>query len=180
MMEQFIARATEAGAQPHGPMRHRDAGRTVVELFKTAGAEVVLLSPDLGGLRAPIAEALAEAGAKFVEDPAPQVAARAGLGVSRAALAVAETGSVAIAGNELFPRLASMLPLVHLVVVEKSTLVPSLEEAAEYLRRASLGEGGEAIRYLSLVTGPSRTADIEKTLSTGVHGPRELHLLLVE
>ncbi len=180
MLEQFAARAIEVGVRVHGPVIRVEAAAKVAELCRSAGAHRVLLSPDLQELREPVAEAVTGVGARLIEGTTPREAAAADLGVSRAALAVAETGSVVVAGNELLPRLATMLPLVHVVLVYRQDMVSSLEEVGEFLRGSILGDRGEAVRYHSLVTGPSRTADIEKTLSTGVHGPRELHIVLVE
>lgn len=180
VLQQFVARATEVGAQVHGPASPREVPALVADILRSARAQVVVVSPDLEGLREATVEALAGAGAKFVEDPSPEAVAQADLGVSKAALAIAETGSVVVAGNDLLPRLATMLPLVHVVLVDVASLVPSLDEAGEFLRRVTLGQQGEPIRYISFVSGPSRTADIEKTLSTGVHGPRELHVVLIQ
>lgn len=179
-LQHFVDRATEVGARVSGPMTPDEATRQVVELFLAARARTALLSPDLNGLREPIAEALVRAGAKLVEDPAPEAAAQADAGVSTAVLAVAETGSVVVAGNDLLPRLATMLPLVHIVLVEQRSLVSSLDEAGDFLRRLTAGEGMPPARNVSIITGPSRTADIEKTLSVGVHGPRDLHIVLIQ
>lgn len=92
-----------------------------------------------------------------------------------ALFAVAETGSVAVA----LPRdergrclLAERLWLV----VPAGEVVPSLDIALE--RIGTLVRAGTP--YVTLMTGPSRTADIERALTVGVHGPRELHVILVE
>ena len=74
------------------------------------------------------------------------------------------------------PRSASLLPLVHIAVISQDQLLPDLAALADKLHqdfpeRPSSG--------LALITGPSRTADIEQTLSIGVHGPGELHVLLI-
>ncbi len=179
MLQQFIARATEVGARVHGPMSRGEAPELVADLFRSCQARAALVAPDLEGLAGPIAEALNRVGAKLMGDPSPQLAAQADLGVSLAALAIAETGSVVVAGNDLSSRLPTMLPLVHIVLVEQGRMVASLDEAGAFLRGLTLGERGEPVRYVSFVTGPSRTADVEKTLSTGVHGPRELHIILI-
>lgn len=179
MREQFIARATELGAAVHEASDLETVVELVVGIFRSANARVAVLAPDLGGVRTMMVEGLAGAGAEFVEDPSPESVSRADVGVTLAALAVAETGSILVAGNDLLPRLASMLPLVHVALVDSDYLVPSLDEAGEFLRRLTLQNGPEAMRYASFVSGPSRTADVEKTLSTGVHGPRELHIIIV-
>ena len=105
--------------------------------------------------------------------------ADADLGLSTALLGVAETGSVLLGSNVTEDRLVGMLAQTHAVVVRAGMIVASLDHAAEELRRLT-APGPDQLRYCSLVTGPSRTADIERVLTVGVQGPRALHLVLVE
>lgn len=99
-------------------------------------------------------------------------------GLSNAELAVAETGSVLLAENSLEARVVSMLTLTHFVLVRAGDCVPMLDDIGVYLQRMTQ-PGLEQRRYVSLVTGPSRTADIERTLTIGVQGPKNLCVLLV-
>lgn len=80
---------------------------------------------------------------------------------------VAETGSILIASGPGRRRMASLAPEIHVVLARKSQVVPSLDEAL-----AALGD-----RHWALISGASRTADIEGTLVRGVHGPKELWLV---
>lgn len=105
--------------------------------------------------------------------------ADADLGVSLARLAVVETGSVLLGSNALEDRLVAMLTRTHAVVVRAQTLVASLDDAAQDLRRLT-APGADQLRYVGLITGPSRTADIERVLTIGVQGPRALHLIVVD
>ena len=105
--------------------------------------------------------------------------ADADLGVSVAGLAVAETGSVLLGSNAAEDRLVGMLAHTHVVVVPAGALVGSLDEAAAALR-ALVEPGPAQRRHLGFVTGPSRTADIERVLTIGVQGPRALHLVVIE
>lgn len=73
-------------------------------------------------------------------------------------------------------RLLSLLPKVHFAVLPADRIVATLGDALA----AARGAGGAPPRALTLITGPSRTADIELTLVVGVHGPKELHVLLVD
>jgi L-lactate dehydrogenase complex protein LldG len=102
------------------------------------------------------------------------LAAGADLGVTSAALAVAATGSLLLIPGRDAPRVASLLPSVHLAVLPADRVVPGLEEAL-----AVVADGINASSAPVLVTGPSRTSDIEMTTVYGVHGPRSLHVFLV-
>ncbi len=179
MQEDFIARATELGARVHVVSNDGEAVAEIVEVFRTSGASRAVASPDLGRLQEPICQALERAGANLVEGDTAEALATADLGVTRADLGIAETGSIAVAGTDLLTRLTSMLPLVHVAVLEGSAVVPTLDEAGEFLRQADRGGLGWQRKYVTLVSGPSRTSDVEKTLTIGVHGPGQLHIILL-
>lgn len=112
------------------------------------------------------------------EADTPGNVADAPAGLSHAELAVAETGSVLLAENALAARIVSMLTLTHFVLVPAHDLVPMLDQVGERLQQLNR-PGPDQRRYMSLVTGPSRTADIERTLTIGVQGPRALCVLIV-
>ena len=102
------------------------------------------------------------------------------IGLSAASLGVAETGSYVIA-DSLADRLVRMLAYRHIVVLDVARLVPGLDEAGAWLRDRFTGaDGSTAGRYASFITGPSRTADIEMSLSVGAHGPAELRIVLLD
>ena len=92
--------------------------------------------------------------------------------VSNASFGIAETGTIVHSVAPGTGRLLSVLPEAHVVFLSEKDL---LMNSVEFLDRMQLGELGSA---LTLVTGPSRTADIEKTLVLGVHGPRQWHVVL--
>jgi L-lactate dehydrogenase complex protein LldG len=108
----------------------------------------------------------------------PASVADAPAGLSGAELAIAETGSVLLAENSLEARVVSMLTLTHFVLVSEDTLVPMLDDAVGTLQQLTK-TGADQRRYMSFVTGPSRTADIERTLTIGVQGPKTLCVILV-
>jgi L-lactate dehydrogenase complex protein LldG len=110
-----------------------------------------------------------------VADATVERAAAAGLGITGAVAAVAATGSVVLDSRVAGGRSASLLPTVHLCVVSVNSLVAA---PADVLRR--LGSAVDALPpSLVLVTGPSRTGDIEQLLTLGAHGPTALHVVLV-
>jgi L-lactate dehydrogenase complex protein LldG len=107
--------------------------------------------------------------------------ADADLGVTGANLAVAETGSLVLISGAGRPRSTSLLPACHVAVFGRTALVESLAQVGVFLE-AWHGEAVPAWRggAINVITGPSRTADIELTLTRGVHGPKELHAVFVD
>lgn len=100
-------------------------------------------------------------------------------GITVATAAVAETGSVVLSSSEKELRLASLVPPRHLVVVSSTVLVDDLLDLSA--RGGVLdGRTGEIPSAVTLVTGPSKTADIEGVLVTGVHGPGEVQIVVVD
>jgi L-lactate dehydrogenase complex protein LldG len=98
----------------------------------------------------------------------------AAVGVTGALALLADTGSVVVAAGRGRPRLASLLPPVHVALVTRAMLVPSLGALFAHNPRLP----GDAANLVA-ITGPSRTADIEMTLTRGVHGPKTLHVVFV-
>jgi L-lactate dehydrogenase complex protein LldG len=97
--------------------------------------------------------------------------------VSRAFAAVAETGTLVLTSGPDNPTTLNFLPDVHIVVVSASDVAADFETAMARLR-ARFGAGAMP-RAVNLITGPSRSADIEQTLILGAHGPRKLHVIVV-
>jgi L-lactate dehydrogenase complex protein LldG len=98
-------------------------------------------------------------------------------GISLAHLAVAETGSLLLAEPTLEDRTVGLLTLAQAIICPTGALVPSLDEAGAALRRLALAPGrGMA----TLVTGPSRTADIERVLTVGVQGPGKVAVVFID
>jgi L-lactate dehydrogenase complex protein LldG len=105
-------------------------------------------------------------------------AAAAGIGVTGADVVLAETGSVILVSGPGRPRSASLLPPTHVTVFDRSRVVESLEQVGILLEAVNADVAGPSA--ISFITGPSRTADIELTLTRGVHGPREVHAVFVD
>ena len=122
-------------------------------------------------------EPLEEAGAGVVVwrdlEKSREVAADADIGLTTAEWAIAETGSLVLAGGPGKGRSVTLLPPVHVAVVPADRVLGTVTEA---IGKYSYGE---VPANLCFHTGPSRTGDIEMTLSIGVHGPGEVHVLLV-
>jgi L-lactate dehydrogenase complex protein LldG len=176
----FQQRLTAAGGSCH-LLKDLPEAATVIAEHPALEAKEIVIPPGLGE-RAPwgkLLRLLQRKGIQLREASTPAAVADAPAGLSSAELAVAETGSVLLAENSLEGRIVSMLTLTNFVLVRASDLVPMLDQAGAYLQRLTK-PGPEQRRYVSLVTGPSRTADIERTLTIGVQGPKALCVLIVQ
>ena len=108
-----------------------------------------------------------------------QKASVAGVGITGVDYAVVETGSVVLIPRQGVARLASLVPPVHIAIVRPDEVVATLDDVFLF-RRLAYYEGDRNMgSYLNFITGPSRTADIEQKLVIGVHGPREVHLVMM-
>lgn len=94
--------------------------------------------------------------------------------VQRGFAAIAETGTLMLPSGARSPTTLNLLPDTEIVVVEEADVVGPYEDAFDRLRQT-----GDMPRNVMLVTGPSRSADIERTLELGAHGPRRLHIVLL-
>ncbi len=130
--------------------------RAVIEYLLANNVLKIYLQPDV------LDETqLTDIGIEYTHDPDPTLT----VGVTKAWAGLADTGSVLEADGELF---GSLLPEVHLVILKSKDILPSLPDAM------SLVNNQNAV----FITGPSRTADIEMTLTIGVHGPKEIHVFV--
>ncbi len=145
--------------------------RSAHELLDSMGIDAALANV---GIRAETMTAGDESGREALRE----TAFHAEMGVTGADYAIAETGSVALLARAEVSRLVALLPPAHVAVVERAIVLPSLDELFT-LRRGAFYDGNLG-SYMNIITGPSRSADIEQTLVTGVHGPGEVHMVLLE
>jgi L-lactate dehydrogenase complex protein LldG len=141
------------------------------------GAVEAVVSSEVTAAASSFSDALAERGLQAVAPESPAQVRDAPFGISLAHLAVAETGSLLLAEPTLEDRAVGLLTLAQAIVCPTNALVPSLDEAGAALRRLALAPGrGMA----TLVTGPSRTADIERVLTVGVQGPGKVAVVFID
>ncbi len=94
-------------------------------------------------------------------------------GISTAQAAIAETGTLVLDCARERHRLVSLVPPVHIAILEASSIFQTLAEALAFVH-----QNGNISPAVTFITGPSRTADIELTLTIGVHGPQELYVIV--
>jgi L-lactate dehydrogenase complex protein LldG len=116
-------------------------------------------------------------------DPTPAelvtLAAASDVGITTCSWAVAETGTIALYATPATGRLPSLLPTAHLALVRPSQVVKSVPDGLRLLADYMVREGGPP-SAVNLVSGPSRSADIEGDLAVGVHGPRRAGVIIGE
>ena len=111
-------------------------------------------------------------GAELVENAEPSFLFESDLGITSAQWAIAETGTLVLESEKESHRLTSLVPPVHLCVLKASCVRQTLGEILEQT-------GKSLSRTMTFITGASRTSDIELTLAIGVHGPGELHVIVI-
>jgi L-lactate dehydrogenase complex protein LldF len=159
--EQFITELTKVNGNVILTNTNKLADK-VIEFLQSRSIDRIHLEPNVLD-----EEKLSQAGISLSHktDPAIRV------GVTKAICGLADTGSILEADGMSGKLQASLLTEIHLAVLRKSDIYPTLANAIHLARDTT-----SAV----FITGPSRTADIEMTLAIGVHGPRELHVLLVD
>jgi len=172
MLNQFVEALKKVGGQVAEVANIAEAAAYI-------GAHVtgaVLVPPQPSLQRAGLTEALEAGGVAVIKDSWRELSPGASAGVTGVNFALADTGSLVLDSTSEALRLATTLPERHFALLDPGKILADSLEAVPYLR----GFHERAPRnYLAYITGPSRTADIERVLTIGVHGPRELHVLLM-
>lgn len=189
LMDQMAVTGGLRGWNVHRSGGVEDALGYVVSLAERLGATSVARSEQSVFDTVPVDAAIASAGAlcwpAIYDGPASRAEIRGRLlesdmGITGVDYAVAETGSVIVLPRKGLSRLVSVVPPVHVALVRRSEVIGTLDDLFTLRRLEFLRNGGDMGSYLNFISGPSRTADIEQTIVVGVHGPREVHLVLLD
>jgi L-lactate dehydrogenase complex protein LldG len=184
LVERFTAELTAIAGRVHRAATTREAIATIIGLCREHGASRVLSwAPEWVGVSG-LDEGLAANGITVDQGWIPDGGDRSDrlaaldpirVGITGAFAGIAESGTIAVVSGAGRSRLASLLTPVHIAVLRADCMYPSL--TAFLAAHADIAEQGS---NLVLITGPSRTADIEMTLTRGVHGPGEIHVVVLE
>jgi L-lactate utilization protein LutC len=179
----FARELEEVGGEFLGILTPAEVISRIVSLAGEIGAKTVALGQGVASDMDAIGEALERADFRIVrtlpvadtERAAMRArVADAELGIADADFAIASTGTLAVVSNANRPSSLTLLPPASLVIVQIDRVMTSLAAVL-----AEMGPAGVAANRLTLITGPSRTADIEKRIVLGVHGPKSLHVIVV-
>ncbi len=161
-------------------LRTAQAG-TVPEMITALATEIGVQSAAVAPLSlveaAGVSEQLRTAGLDVCLTLDREAIAGASMGISQFDMAVARLGGLFQDASGLHERLVSMLPPVHLALLPTAAMVDTFDEALEKIEKTY---GPNLPPYLSFITGPSKTADIERELTVGVHGPGKLVVVCVD
>jgi L-lactate dehydrogenase complex protein LldG len=177
IFDTFKLRAEAVSAEVHRFPYKTEALDFIVQYLKDAGVADTPQSyavwadcPFLNGVdKSKISRAIP--GLTF--DVTREKAAASKVGISQLEWAMVSTGSLIQDAGPVERRLVSTLPTIHIALVETDKLVPDLPSVFANIRP-------EQTNYISFITGPSRTADIERVLTIGVHGPEKLIIVFVD
>ena len=187
LLEELVGSAAKAGWRVHRASSDDEVVEAITRICLDANARHVLKSgeqsiADLDGLD----ESLAAAGVEVelaVQEPTNGEAAHrerlfeSDVGITGADYAIAETGTVVVHPRGGLSRLVSLAPPRHIAVVRRGDILPSLDEL--FLLESEALANGTIASSMNLITGPSRTGDIEGVIVEGIHGPIEVDMVLV-
>ena len=168
----FIAAAEKVGACVVPKLDAVTAASYIAERLSTP----LIIPPSPSLQRSGIRTALEQAGIAIVDSDFRSHAPSAGGGLTGANFGIADTGTVVLESTDESTRLASTLPEQHFVMLDPGKIVTDGIAAVAPLRKL---HQRDAQNFIAYITGPSRTADIERVLTIGVHGPKQLHILLI-
>ena len=172
LLSRFVSEAQALSAIVHQPSGAAQAIQAILEIL---GTDSTVLAWDWSSIPlSGLAEALETAHISVAasRDAAVRV------GISGADAALAATGSLVLSSGKGQFRATSLLPPVHVAVIARRQILPNLEAWIQAQRAAGLPAFQRASNTI-IISGPSRTADIAMELFLGMHGPRELHIIIM-
>ena len=183
MLTEFKEKATQVSSKIHEVATLQRALETAVGICETGtlsgdastSSSKMLVAPDLdSGHRTVLEELCRDAGITLVSDSMRNHGNGVDVGITFADYGIAETGTLVVSSDSEEKRLASMLSEVHVALLSLSRIRPTALAITDELQALT----AKPSSYMAFITGPSRTADIERVLAIGVHGPLELHVIL--
>jgi L-lactate dehydrogenase complex protein LldG len=181
MVEGFIARAGAAGMKTHrcgeGSLRE-----TLANVLRAEGVRSFCVGLPAGRMIEAARAGGRDAGAEMVDYrslPGLQAQFEVDAGITDVVAAIAESGTLVVRSDAVRSRGAFIVPPVHIAIVPADSVLPDLMDLWRLDGLGGEESGPAAPTSLVLVSGPSKTADIEGILITGVHGPRDVHVVVV-
>ncbi|ABO49228.1 protein of unknown function DUF162 [Desulforamulus reducens MI-1] len=176
LYKEFKGKAEALSAEVYRVPNMEEAHQLITKIIGELNVNKVVYAPSELVDAVDVKKIATATGVVMTSENLRQNAADAGLGISQLDYAVAEIGALAGNATSIESRMVSILTPIHMAVVRTSNLLPNLMETiATYNNKL-----GELPRYLTFVSGPSRTSDIERVLTIGVHGPGRLIIVFID
>jgi L-lactate dehydrogenase complex protein LldG len=184
----LLTKAEQLGWQVNRVPSPEEAARAVAEIARDAGAKKAARSAQDIFKRVDVDGSLRKVGINPLvlasgrtrhRSQLKALSFEAEVGISGVDYAIAETGSCVVIPRKGLSRMVSLAPPVYIALVEPEQVVESLDDVFAIRRMQYMQNHGRDANYMNFISGPSRTADIEMTISIGVHGPGQVHLIMV-
>jgi L-lactate utilization protein LutC len=184
----LLSRAEQMGWRVNRVPGPEEAARAVAEIARDAGAKKAARSAQDIFKRVDVDGALRKMGINPLVLASGRTRHRSQLkglsfeaevGITGVDYAIAETGSCVVIPRKGLSRMVSLAPPVYIALVEPAQVMESLDDVFAIRRMQYMQNNGRDTNYMNFISGPSRTADIEMTISIGVHGPGQVHLIMI-
>lgn len=169
LIDNFRASLEFVGTEPRIVGSKSEAAAAVRQVIESRGAKRIAISDS--PLVAELIQGVADA--EILKNPEASVLFGYDLGITSAQWGIAETGTLVLESERESHRLTSLVPPIHLCILRAASIRQTLGEILELVSR-------DLSRTVTFITGASRTSDIELTLAIGVHGPKELHVIVID
>ena len=169
LIEQFRESLTAIGGNCTIVSNFKEAAKLVQTIIDENQAKQIAIS-DVDVVRK-ISDLLST-NLEILENASAKTLFETDLGITSAQFGIAETGTLVLESKREFHRLTSLVPPIHVCLLEAKNIKQTLGEILETLEK-------DLSPTITFITGPSRTSDIELTLAIGVHGPAELHVIIL-
>lgn len=183
LVTQFELELTRLGVRFHRALNFDDASRYVERVAVERETKQVVTWDASIITQSGVASRLSEHGIDVLTENADEflaTAAVAEIGISGVDYAISDTGTLVLVARKGQARSISLLPPIHIALVETDQIVSGIGDLFELLAPVAARDGQDLWSAITFITGPSRTADIELKLVVGVHGPQQLHVILLD
>ncbi len=182
LIEQFASEINQVNGKARKISDKDEINENVLNLFNQYKAKTFKIwdTPFLNSLR--LKEFLTEKGFGNVQSEQKKSLAEVDIGITEVDYAIADSGTLVLLTDSDKPRLDSLIVPIHVAIVEAGKIVRNIFDLIEILDSELANNNGckTLPGCITFITGPSRTADIEFILTLGVHGPKELHVLVTD
>ncbi|MDR0434899.1 MAG: lactate utilization protein [Gracilibacteraceae bacterium] len=175
LYDRFAAKIASVNGECYRAANQKEMLALITEALQKRKAAKVAMFPSPLIEEAGIQTALTKGGYEVIIEDLRQKIPQATVGITEARWGIAELGTLVQYAPEVDNRLCSTFVDTHIALLKCPAILPGLDEAL-----AEIASGGTLPGYVGFITGPSRSSDIERVLTVGVHGPKELVVIVVD